>query len=334
MIQLALELGNTFTTIAYKGYGIVFREPTLVAVRENNGTYSVIAYGTEAAELQGKTDESTTIFSPVSSNRIISQEYAELYLRYCLDKTKKLLGSSKKLGILFCQSVSFDAESRQAYEQLAMALNLHEFLFAPSVLLAAHVMQPSIDSSPAQMIVDLGGGKCDLALVKDGELIKGVSVFVGGKQMDLQIMRLLEQKYNIAIGTLVAKQLKDELATLFSNDSASMTVIGKALDNSQLKKVVVTSSDIYPAIEDYFEKIASAIALFFGAIPAEYAADVAKQGISMIGGLAGVPNVKPYLMQKQKNKIIVPENYDTIVMEGAENVLKNTRLLAALSNAF
>ncbi|MFA6859984.1 MAG: rod shape-determining protein [Clostridia bacterium] len=334
MIELAVEIGNTNTTIFKYGYGIVLREPTLVAVEEKDGLFTVKAFGEDALLLQGKTDESITIFSPVSLNKIISPEYAELFLKYLLKKVFNFEESSKKISITFCIPVSFDSENRNILEKIAVNLNCADFRFAPSCVLAVLGIRNDVNDASPVMVADLGGGKCDLAVVRGLEIEKGISIFMGGKNLDDSIMKFLEEQFSIQIGTLVAKEIKDEISSLFANNISHIQVVGKSITNNEPKKIDLTANDILSIVEEFFDKVSNSIALFVSSCQVDTIAEISKNGVYIIGGLSNISNLKNYLMNKQKNLVFIPENNDSLIMDGAKIAIKNPKILDKICASF
>ncbi len=322
-ILLAVDFGGSYTSIYRKDCGLVLKEPTLIgAIMTENG-YEVKVMGTNAREIQGKTDDRTVVFSPISEGVIKSPDYAIILLKYFIDKVVPKKSLFSKIKCLVPYPTGLTQQEKQDYKTVFLSVGVSEVIFVPRILCSCYGGGSNIFANSAQMVIDIGGVSTDVGVVNLGTVIEGSTLCVGGKAIDAQIVRNVSSKYGVEIGLSSAQKLKEEIGSLYSNDTANMEVLGVGLSSKVPTSVVVYATDIKMSVLPLLTEISRIVETTLNILPPEISADVAKNGILVTGGFAGIAGLERYLRNNLNLPVYVAEEAQNACILGAGKLLAN-----------
>ncbi|HEY8389802.1 MAG TPA: rod shape-determining protein [Clostridia bacterium] len=328
-IQLALEMGSSYTSIYVEGLGVVLKEPSKVAFLENISERNIIEAGIKVKKMQGKTSDKTIIVSPINEGIIINTTAATAMLKAFL---KKVLKGKFLLNVraIVCVPCGLTRTQRKDYEDTCIKAGINEVILVESVIAAGLGIGLPLESSKGVAVIDIGGGTTDIAVMSNSGIISGCSVFAGGIMMDAAIIEYIKKKYGLIIGETTAEKLKIEIGSLYDNDLAESKVNGMNLKTQNPSYTVVTAKDIKEAIAPLYNKIADAAESIINVCPPEIAADIYKNGIFLTGGAASVLGIEQFLGSRLKVSVKVVTDASYAVILGAGKLLSDEQLLHSI----
>lgn len=283
--KIGIDLGTANTLVFLPGKGIVINEPTVVAISlEDN---KVLAVGSEAKEMLGRTPESIVASHPLRSGVIADYRATEVMLRYFISKA---LGGIKlfRPEVMIAVPAGITSTERRAVEDAATAAGARAAYIIKEPVAAAIGAGIPIASPSGNMIIDIGGGTSEVAIISLGGIVASESARVGGLKLDRAIVEYIKKKHGLAIGETTAELLKIKIgsAVLPENerDEETMEVRGRDIATGLPKNVVIRSSEITEAIQEELREIIQAIKLVLQNTPPELAADVMDKGMVLSGG--------------------------------------------------
>ena len=321
-ISIAIDFGGNFTSIYKKGCGLILKEPTLIcAIKTENG-YEVKAMGKDSKEIQGKTDDRTVVFSPVSDGIIKSVDYATILLKHFLDKIgiKPLF---KKIKCLVPCPTGITQEEKEDYKKVFEGAGIKNVNFVPRILCSAYGSGINIFSNNASMVVDIGGSSIDIGVINLGTIIQGATLAVGCNAVDKKIINLVASKYGVEIGILSARKLKEQIGSLYSNDTANMEVVGFDINTKQPTSVVVYATDVKEATLPLLLEVTRIIETTLNVIPAEVSGDIAKNGVTICGGLSSMVGIGKYFSRELNLAVNISAATNNSCILGAGKLLSN-----------
>ena len=327
---IAVDFGDSFTSIYVKDYGLVLKEPTLIgAIMTENG-YEVKAMGVEAKEIQGKTDGRTIIFSPISEGVVKSPDYATILLKHFIDKIVSKNKVFSKIKCVVPYPTGITSEEKEEYLKVFYGAGVNEVIFVPRLLCSAYGSGINIFSNNANLIVDIGGVSTDIGVINLGTIIDGATLAVGGKAIDAQIVRTVSNKYGVEIGLSSAQKLKEEIGSLYSNDTANMELMGVDVNTKSPLSVVVYATDVKESVLPLLLEVTRIVETTLNILPPEISGDVAKNGILITGGFANIAGLEKYLIKELNLLVKVSEYAQSSCILGAGKLLSNLSELKKL----
>ena len=328
-IMLAIKIGSGTTTIYKQNEGFLLKEPSLVAVSGSPRGKEVIAVGLEAKRLQGKAgdDGVTSVVAPIYEGVITNSELATEMLRQFIEKVcpKKLF--KPNIRAIVCVPLGITISEKLAFEQACYHAGISDCLLIPSVVCSAIGKGIEIGGETASMVVGIGAGCTDIAVVMQNTLVSGVNVGMGGSNIDKGIEQQLLAKFNFIISDTTAEKIKKEVGSLYKNDTSEITVSGQDSITREAKQITITSGDIYPAIEHYYSKIAESIASVLSSCTPDVASDVSKAGITFVGGDSKIIGIEKYFKTKLNINAKASEDAEDLDILGAAELLENPEML-------
>jgi len=270
MIKLAIDLGSSVTKIFKIGSGVVLAEPSCVAVAAGSNT--VKAIGEDAKRLIGKTAEFTTIVFPVFEADIVNEGMAAIMLSYFLKKVGISPSQAKRCEVLFGVPCGAQDELLDKYSRLADACRIGAVNFVEVPFLAAFGQNLSLSETNPSFIIDIGGGSTNIAAFSLDGVIAGISLNLGGGNIDSQIIDHVADSFNLKIGLLTSEKLKMTVASLYTNDKESMVINGRDITTGRPRSVAVSSADIYEPVKVFADKVVEYAGLILSKLPAEVSA--------------------------------------------------------------
>lgn len=328
MYDYVIDLGGSYTTIYKRKDGFVLKEPTMVAVEEVRGVYKIKALGKEARELVWKTPESVEVFNPISNGVIENYEYAQIMLKYFLDKVGFKKNRSNAIMLVHC---GISSEEKKLYRRLIEDVGFLDVDFLPSVLCSAYGAGKNISSARASIVVNIGGSATDIATVNLNSLMQGVTLGIGGRVMDIAISNSIamsnKTKNGVLIGLPTAEKLKNEVGSLYDNDSLNMEVMGTDLVSKAPVSVVVNSAQLKPVLEAFFEEIIRTVEVTITTLPPEVTADIINNGILFTGGVSNMTGFDEFLKKNLNYPFVIAKNPEDVTILGAGKLLMDKELL-------
>ena len=340
--DLAIDLGTANTCVYLKGKGLVLREPSVVAVKKDNrGNKVVLAVGHDAKRMLGRVPGNIEAIRPMKDGVIADFEVTEAMLRHFIAKALK----SRRLvrpRIMVCvptgitqvekRAVRESAESagaREVYETKFTASTMaREVYLIEEPMAAAIGADLPIQEPISNMVVDIGGGTTEVAVISLSGIVYSRSVRVGGDKMDEAIMTHVKRKYNMLIGETSAENIKINIASAYPLDpEQQMDVKGRDLVTGIPQNVTITSEEVRKAISEQVDSIVQAVRYALEQTPPELAADIVDRGIVLTGGGALLKGLDQLLREETSLPITVVDDPLSTVVLGTGKALDNINIL-------
>ena len=328
MIKLAIDLGSSVTKIFKIGSGIVLAEPTCVAV--STGSNAVKAIGEDAKRLIGKTAEYTTIVFPVFESDIVNEGVAAVMLTHFLKKIGITPSKAKRCEVLFGVPCGAKDELLDKYYRLADACRIGSVDFVEIPYLAAFGQNLSLNETNPSFIIDIGGGSTNIAAFSLDGIIAGISLNIGGGNIDSQIIDHIADSFNLKVGRLTSEKLKMTVASLYTNDNESMVVNGRDITSVRPRSVAVSSSDIYEPVKIFADKIVEYAGLILSKLPAEVSAAIWHNGIYLSGGGAKIIGIDDYLSHSLQMDVNLSDEPQMAVILGGGRTIGYSDILEVI----
>ncbi len=326
--DLAIDLGTANTLVYMKGKGIVLSEPSVVAVRKSGkGANKVLAVGEEAKMMLGRTPGSIMAIRPMKDGVIADFEITEAMLRHFI----KIAHNRRTLvrpRIIICVPSGITQVEKRAVRESAESAGAREVYLIEEPMAAAIGAGLPITEPTGNMVVDIGGGTTEVAVISLAGIVYSKSVRVGGDKMDEAIVQHIKRKYNLLIGITTAEIIKTTIGNALPNDQIeTVEVKGRDLVTGIPKILTLDSEEIKKAISEQVEAIVEAVRIALEQTPPELAADIVDKGIVLTGGGALLKNLDARLREETKLPITITENPLTTVAIGSGKALVNLSLL-------
>ena len=326
--DLAIDLGTATTLIYVKGKGIVSCEPSVVAVsRDARGDMSVRAVGRAAKEMLGRTPGNIQAIRPLRDGVIADFEITEAMLRYFISRahTRRTL---VKPRIIICVPFGITEVEKRAVKETAESAGAREVYLIEEPMAAAIGAGLPITESSGNMVVDIGGGTTEVAVISLAGIVYSQSVRVGGDKMDEAIVAYMKRKYNLAIGEQTAERIKITIGNAYSLDEQrTMDVKGRDLIAGIPKTVVVNSDEVREAMAEPINAIVEAVLLALERTPPELAADIVDKGVVLTGGGGLLQNLDVLLREETGLPVMVCDDPISAVVLGSGKTLDHIELL-------
>jgi rod shape-determining protein MreB len=324
--DLAIDLGTATTLIYVKGRGIVSCEPSVVAVQADpRGGKRVLAVGKEAKEMLGRTPGSIRAVRPLRDGVIADFDITEAMLRYFIARAHHDRRTLVKPRIIIC--VPFGKESAEGAG--AREVFLIEEPMAAAIGAGLPITEPS-----GNMVVDIGGGTTEVAVISLAGIVYSQSVRVGGDKMDEAIIAYLKRKYNLLIGEQSAERVKCNIGNAHTDgEAATMEVKGRDMVAGVPKTVIVNADEIRDALTEPINSITEAVMMALERTPPELSADIVDKGIVLTGGGALLKNLDVLLREETGLPVMVSDDPVSAVVLGSGKALDHLDLLREVTIA-
>ncbi len=327
--DLAIDLGTATTLIYVKGKGIVSCEPSVVAVqRDLRGSRpKVLAVGREAKEMLGRTPGNIQAVRPLRDGVIADFEITETMLRYFIDRAHNRR-TLVKPRIIICVPFGITEVEKRAVKESAEGAGAREVYLIEEPMAAAIGAGLPITEPSGNMVVDIGGGTTEVAVISLAGIVYSQSVRVGGDKMDEAIVAYMKRKYNLAIGEQTAERIKITIGNAYPLESqVSTEVKGRDMVAGIPKTVIVNSDEIREALIEPTNAIVEAVLLALERTPPELAADIVDKGIVLTGGGALLKNLDVLLREETGLPVMVCDDPISAVVLGSGKTLDHMELL-------
>jgi rod shape-determining protein MreB and related proteins len=327
--DLAIDLGTANTLVYAKGKGIVVNEPSIVAINKNTG--EIEAVGKEAKEMVGRTPGNIVAIRPMKDGVIADFKVTERMLNYFIQKAhgrKMLVHPRIVIGVPSeITQVEKRAVSESAYRAKASEVHLVEQAMVAAIGAGLPITEPA-----GNMVVDIGGGTTDVAVISLSGIVYSRSVRVAGNEMDDAIMNYLKRKYNLLIGERTAEQIKIQIGSAYPLDRPlTMEIKGRNLIEGVPKTVTIEDSEIREALSECIATIINAIRVALERTPPELSADISDRGIVLTGGGALIKNLDRRIREETGLPVSIADDPLASVVLGTGKMLTDFKLLRRIA---
>ena len=321
--DLAIDLGTANTLVFVKGKGIVLREPSVVAVRQDGRSSKVLAVGKEAKMMLGRTPGNISAIRPIRDGVIADFEVTEAMLRYFINKVHNRRTLVHPRIIISVPSGITQVE-RRAVRESAESAGAREVYLIDEPMAAAIGCGLPITEPTANMVVDIGGGTTEVAVISLAGVVYSASVRVAVDKMDEAILHYIKRKHNMAIGEHSAEQIKINLGDVMPETPYdTLDIKGRDLVSGVPKTLTIDSNEIRAAISEQVDAIIEAVKMALELTPPELSADIVDQGIVLTGGGALLRNFDKRLREETGLPIIIADDPLSSVVMGSGKALEN-----------
>ncbi len=327
--DLAIDLGTATTLVYVRGKGIVLSEPSVVALEKQSN--SVLAVGVEAKRMVGRTPGNIVAIRPIKEGVIADFAMTEKMLKYFITKAHNRSSFVRPRCIIGVPSRITEVEQRAVRESATHAGSREVYLIEEPVAAAIGAGLPITEPS-GNMVVDIGGGTTDIAVISLGGIVCSESVKVAGDQMDDAIMSYIKRRYNLLIGDHMAEKVKMEVGSAYPlEEQRTMMVKGRDMISGIPRTVVVNDAEIREALEEPIHSIINALRTSLENTPPEMAGDIIDRGVVITGGGSMLPGLATRFQEETNLPIITVDDPLTSVVLGVGKVLDEIELFRKVS---
>jgi rod shape-determining protein MreB and related proteins len=326
--DMAIDLGTATTLTYVKGKGIVAHEPSVVAVQKQGGVIKrVLAVGKEAKEMLGRTPGNIVAIRPMKDGVIADFEVTEAMMRHFINRAHNRQ-TLVKPRIIICVPSGITEVEKRAVRDSALAAGAREVFLIEEPMAAAIGAGLPITEPGGNMVVDIGGGTAEVAVISLAGIVACKSVRVGGDKMDEAIVQHIKRKYNLLIGERTAEKVKIEIGTAAPTDVVmTMEVKGRDLVAGIPKTVLIDSDEIREALSEPVSQIVDAVRVVLERAPPELCADIVDKGIVRTGGAAQLRNLDVLLSEETGLPVFLCDEPDFAVVLGSGAALDEIDIL-------
>ena len=324
--DMGIDLGTANTLVHIKGKGIVLREPSVVAIKSDTG--DVLAVGDEAKRMIGRTPGSIVAIRPMKDGVIADFDVTQAMLKYFIRKAMNTKSFVRPRVVVGVPSGVTEVEKRAVIDAAQQAGAREAYLIEEPMAAAIGAGLP-VEEATGSMVVDIGGGTTEIAVISLGGIVTSCSIRIGGDEMDSSIIQYIKREYNLLIGERTAEEIKINIGTAIVNpkQDKTMDIRGRDLVSGLPKTVRIQSSEICDALREPVCKIVDAVKGTLEKTPPELAADVMDHGIMMTGGGSLLNSLDKLLSSETGMPVLVSEDALSCVGEGTGRSLENIELL-------
>lgn len=325
--DMGIDLGTANTLVYVKGKGVVLEEPSIVAIDEDSD--EVLAVGNKAKNMVGRTPAKIKAVRPLKDGVIADFDVTEKMIRYFIDKVHKRRKFVSPRMVIGVPTGVTEVEKRAVMESAEQA-GAREVYIIEEPLAASIGAEMPVYEPAGNMVVDIGGGTTEVAVISMGGMVVARSVRVGGDELDNAISRYLRETYNLMVGERTAEEVKIEIGSAYPSseyDKASYEIKGRDLTSDLPKTLTITGDEIREAMGDPIQEIVDSVKLTLGETPPELAADITDRGIILTGGGANLNGIDQLLAEHTGLPVSVTEDPLTCVVTGTGLYLQEMKRL-------
>ncbi len=323
--DIGIDLGTANILVTIKGKGIVLREPSVISINTKNG--AIIATGVEAKEMVGRTPKEINAIKPLKDGVIADFTATKLLLKNILERVCKRYNAIRPRVIVGVPSGITEVEER-AVEESIMRAGAREVYLIEEPMSAAIGAGIEIEEPSGNIIVDIGGGTTEVAVISLGGIVISNSLRVAGDELDEDIVNYIKKELNLAIGEITAEQIKKELGCAMPlMTEMSMEVKGRDLSSGLPRTEIITSTQVEEAMKESITKIVEVVKTTLEKTPPELASDIMEKGIMLAGGGALIKNLDKLISMETGMPVYIAEEPLDCVVKGTEKTLQDIEKL-------
>jgi rod shape-determining protein MreB len=324
--DLSIDLGTANTIIYARGQGIVLDEPSVVAIYQDpnkGGPRTIAAVGMEAKRMLGRTPSNLTTIRPLKDGVIADFTITEKMLQYFIRKvhSRKLLNPSPR--VLICVPCGSTQVERRAIRESALGAGAREVYLIQEPMAAAIGAGIAVDEACGSMVLDIGGGTSEVAVISLNGIVYSASVRIGGDRFDEAIINYIRRNFGVLIGEPTAERIKHEIGSAFpGSEVREIEIKGRNLAEGVPRGFTLNSNEILEALQEPLSGIVDAVKMALEATPPELSADVAERGVVLTGGGALLRDIDQLIMEETSLNVTIAEDPLTCVARGGGRVLE------------
>jgi len=327
--DMAIDLGTANTLVYVRGKGIVLNEPSVVAIKEEKGKQRVLAIGNEAKMMLGRTPGHIKAIRPMRDGVIADFDVAEEMIEHFIRKVHNRRSFASPM-VVICVPSGATAVERRAIQESALSAGARRVYLIEEPMAAAIGAGLPVTEPTGSMIVDIGGGTTEVAVISLGGIVYSRSVRVGGDKMDDAIIAYIRRHHNLLIGESSAERIKKEVGSALVPDGEDELVIdikGRDLMNGVPKEITISQSDIAESLAEPVGQIVEAVKVALEATPPELAADIVDKGIVLTGGGALLANLDQVLRNETQLPVSIADGPLQCVVMGTGTALEHIKTM-------
>ncbi|EST13450.1 rod shape-determining protein [Sporolactobacillus laevolacticus] len=332
--DMGIDLGTANTLVYVKGKGVVVREPSVVALHTDSGL--IEAVGGPAKNMIGRTPGNIVAVRPMKNGVIADFETTATMMKYFINQAQKQRSIfSRKPSVMVCVPSGITAVEKRAVEDATKQAGAREAYTIEEPFAAAVGADLPVWEPTGSMVVDIGGGTTEVAIISLGGIVTSQSIRIAGDDMDEAIIQYVKKTYNLMIGERSAESLKIQIGSAGGSEeteNAKMEVRGRDLLSGLPKTIEISGKEIASALSDSVNQIVEAVKVTLEKTPPELAADIMDRGIVLTGGGALLKNLDHVLSDETKMPVMVAENPLDCVAIGTGRSLENLPLIRSKAN--
>ncbi len=323
--DLSIDLGTANTLVYASGKGIVLNEPSVVALRSENGktTKTVVAVGTDAKAMLGRTPGSIEAIRPLKDGVIADFIVTEAMLQAFIKKAHGSRYFRPAPRILVCVPFGSTQVERRAIRESAEGAGARKVFLIEEPMAAAIGAGLPVHEARGSMVVDIGGGTSEIAVISLNGIVYGNSLKIGGDTFDESIINFIRRNYGILIGEATAERIKHEIGSAYPGDSVSeISVKGRNLSEGVPRTFTLNSNEILESLQEPLQSIANSLKSALEQTPPELGSDIAERGIVLTGGGALLNNIEKLLAEETGLPVLLADNPLTCVARGGGRIIE------------
>ena len=332
--EFGIDLGTANLLVYVKGKGIIINEPSVLAV--NTKTGDVVAIGEEARKMIGRTPGNITIIRPLKNGVIADFQSTAAMLKYFVSKTKKYVTGlfPTKPSLVICTPCGVTQVERRAIQESALKSGAKEVFIVEEPLAAAIGANLPVSEAVGSMVVDIGGGTTEVAVLSLGGIVTSQSLRIGGDAQNFAIMEYIRKKHNLLIGEKTAEQIKFELGSAWEPElGKGFDVRGRDMVTGLPATVEITTEEIYDSLKEPVQQILDVVKLTLESCPPELSGDIMEHGIVLTGGGSLLKNMDTFIEKATNIPVRIAENPLDCVAIGTGKTLDNLSIFRSNKKA-
>ena len=322
-MDIAIDIGTSFTSVYVSGHGIVLHEPSVIAFYDK-ASRRVRAVGDEAYDMIGKASDKIKIVRPITDGIIKDPEACTAMLG---EFVKKILPQSyiikPRLRAVVGVPTGVTVEERKMYEETLMGAGIDEIEMVNSVMLAAVGTENPVRSDYGGFIVSIGGGATEIAVLSLCGIVTGCSINIGGDMIDRALIDCIQGRYNLKVDTVTARRIKERIASLIRNDCAAMTVSGFSHLENKIMGVEIKGDELYGSVATYYNNIIKAVDKVIKSCSPALTAKIRENGITVVGGGANITGLDIMMSEALNLRVTIPHDPQYAAIAGAGMLLSD-----------
>jgi len=331
--DMAIDLGTANTLVVLKGQGVVLNEPSVVAISDSGGKKTVLAVGDEAKTMLGRTPGNISAIRPLRDGVIADFIVTEEMIKHFIKKVHKNKTFANP-RILICVPTGSTPVERKAIQDSALAAGARRVQLIEEPIAAAIGAGLPISEATGSMVVDIGGGTTEIAVMSLGGLVYSKSLRVAGDAMDTALVNYMRKEYNLMIGDSTAEKIKKEIGTAIPSNSNVYAVKGRDLRSGTPKEVNITEEDTAEALNDILKDMVDGIKGALENTPPELSADLVDMGLTLTGGGALLKNIDKRFSKETGLPVFIADDPLACVAIGTGKALEQEETFSTMLSEY